>query len=396
MSKPKLAVICDSPYAKTGFGNVAFNILTRLEDKYDIAILAINYSGDWFQEQNRFRLYHTGNHIYGFNKIEYFLKREMPDCLFVIQDPFVADKIITKVRTIAPELKSILYCPVDSPNVPHKYVNPLNQYNSVITYTQFGKTELEVSGLTVPCHIIPHGIEQSLFFPVDKLEAREFLGIPDDGRYIVGYTATNQPRKKIDVWLYTINRWLNKYPHDNVYAYYHGQLQRPQGLDIPQYIQYLDRINAKVGAEHRLEDRFMATSDDPSFVVHDNVMRYIYNSFDVLFHAAANGGWEMPVHESLACGVPVIAPDFSAVGEWGKEGGVFFVPVTDTPDAVTSGANTEHHTLDVYWTVEALETLYQNATLREELGNRGYEIATQDKFSWNVIANQFSELLKGE
>lgn len=391
MSKPKLAVISDWVHANSGFGNVAKGILYNLRDKYDIAQLAINYSGDYHISQNDFRLYHTGDHVYGINKIAHFLKKEKPDLIFIIQDPFIADRLITKVRTIESNTPALLYTPVDSPNVPSHFVTLLNQFDHVVAYTEFGRKELLASGLAKPTSVISHGVDLELYHPVDKQEARNALGIPNDGRFIVGYIAVNQPRKKIDVWLYTINEWLKRYPHDDVYCFYHGQLQRQNGLDIPQYIQYLDRLNADVAAEHRLEERFMTTSDDPMFQVKPEYMKYMYGTLDLYFHACANGGWEMPVHEAMACKVPCIVPDYSALSEW-PNGGVFYVPVTDTPDAVTSGANTVHRTLDIYWAIEALENLYQSETLRNELGNRGYEVATQDKFLWPNIALEFDTL----
>lgn len=397
MHKPKLAVVSDSPYTASGFGNVAKGILTNLDDRYDVSVLAINYNGDWFSEQSRFKLYHVGDHLYGFNKIPHFIDKVKPDLIFVIQDPFISDKLITKIRTVAPELPSILYCPVDSPNIPSKYVTVLNQFDHVVSYTDFGRNELIISGLKKPTSVIPHGVDFNLFHPVKKSDARNILGIPNDGRYIVGYTCVNQPRKKIDVWLYVINKWLAKYPHDNVFAYYHGQLSRAQGLDIPVYIQYLDRMNAELGVAHRLEERFMITSDDPYFSVREEYMKYIYNSYDVLFHACANGGWELPIHETMACKVPCIVPQYSAMAEWpnDKDGpGVFYIPVNETPDAVTSGATTVHRTIDINCAVEALEYLYQNEQARIDFGNRGYSVATQDKFMWPNIALEFDKIFQ--
>lgn len=291
VEKPKLGVIADWPYAATGFGNVSKSILTPLLDRYDIYILAINYSGDYHPSQKDFKYYHVGNHIYGINRIPYFLETAAPDVLLIIQDPFIADKLITKVRTVAPDLPCILYTPVDSPNIAHKYVNLLNQFQAVVAYTEFGRNELLKSGLQAPCYVIPHGVDTDTFYPVDRDDARRKLDLPDDNRFIVGYVATNQARKKIDVWLYTINEWLKRYPHDDVYVYYHGQIRRQGGLDIPQYVEeYLDVENARQGYDLRLSNRIMVTDDSEYFVMGEEFMKYMYNALDVYFHGTAVEG----------------------------------------------------------------------------------------------------------
>jgi glycosyltransferase involved in cell wall biosynthesis len=104
-----------------------------------------------------------------------------------------------------------------------------------------------------------------------------------------------------------------------------------------------------------------------------------------------NGG--MPLHEAMACGIPSVCADYSALSEWPR-GGVEYVPVTITPDAVASHVNTVHRTIDIPAAVEVLERLYQDEQARKDLAIRGYRVATQDKYSWNKITNEFYRLFE--
>lgn len=105
----------------------------------------------------------------------------------------------------------------------------------------------------------------------------------------------------------------------------------------------------------------------------------------------------MPLHEAMACGIPSIAGYYSALAEWPIDTngpGVFYIPVTDTPDAITSGANTIHRSIDMNAAIQALEFFYQNKQARNDFGSAGFRVATQPKFSWWNISQQFDSLFQ--
>ena len=51
----------------------------------------------------------------------------------------------------------------------------------MITYTEFGAKEFHAAGVTTPVTVIPHGITEGQFHPMNKAECRRRLGIPVDG-----------------------------------------------------------------------------------------------------------------------------------------------------------------------------------------------------------------------
>ncbi len=397
MSKPKLGIAGDFIGSGTGFGEVLLNLVNNLKDKYQISQLAINYSGDFSEHQKDIRLYTCGGEkdAYGINKIARFVEQERLDILMVLNDPWLADRLILKVREKHPNLKVLLYTPVDSEGLHRSYVSILNMYDHVVTYTEFAKEQLINAGLTKQCDVIPHGVDVSTYYPIYRDVARVALDIPDKFGFIVGYVGQNQPRKKVDHFIWLFNQWQNKYYHEDAAFYYHGPIVRQNGINVPWYIEHLDSKNK----DFKLADKFLTTSDNPRFVASRELMNYIFNVFDLFLQPAANEGWGMGAHQSMACGKCTLVPEHSALAEWPK-GGVFYVPVLDIPNIYESGIGTDHKVIDPHWAVEALETLYQNATLRNELASAGYRVAVQDKYNWSNISAQFdnifSELLKGE
>jgi glycosyltransferase involved in cell wall biosynthesis len=97
----------------------------------------------------------------------------------------------------------------------------------------------------------------------------------------------------------------------------------------------------------------------------------------------------------MACGIPNIVPEYSALGEWPR-GGVHYTQISRIPDYTTKGLNTRGGIPDIDSTIQALELLYNNEQYRKELGQKGYLIATQAQFDWKNIAAQFETVFRAE
>lgn len=392
VGKKKLLAWCDSPTKATGFGNVARHVLGALSSEYDISVLAINYYGDYHPLQEKYRLYNpaAGGDVYGFARIQELVTGIDPDVIWILNDPWMVAQFVTKIRQLKYTKSIVVYTPIDSDNIKPDFVLPLNQANVVVSYTQYGADEMRKAGLTVKTAIIPHGVDTTSFQPVDKSLAREklFRGTPLDYKkaFIVGYVCRNQPRKRVDLFPYIFRKWLDKYPHDNVYMMYHGMPTGDLGWDIPQLAK---RFN--------VDDRliFSAPPHDVA-VLPEEMMKYVYAGMDVYLQICAVEGWGMPLHEAMACGVPAIVPEYSALKEWPRSKGrsVQHVSVDPTPWFNPNNINTEHYFIDVNAAVEALEYLYQNPTIRDIISKEALAHATSDRFLWPNIGKQWTDVFQ--
>lgn len=387
--KKVLLAICDTPTVNTGFGTVSNNILSNIKHEFDIHILGINYYGDP-HTRNEFKIYNPsiGGDVYGFGRLQEMLARVQPDVIFLINDPWVVAQFVIQIRRITKDIPIVVYTPVDSPAIKPEFILPLNETNHVISYTQWGLEELRKSGLTVAASVAPHGINTSIFNPVSKTAARNelFKGLDklQKDPFVVLYTARNQPRKRVDLFVYIFAEWMKKYPHENAYMHYHGAAKGDLGWDIDYLAWY-----------YKVDNRLILTSRhlDPSAGLPLDKMRVLYSGADVYLQVCAVEGWGLPLMEAMACKVPAIVPDFSALSEW-PYGAVHYVNVDPTPWHNINNIDTLHKTISVPNAVEALERLYQDTEYRKELAEKGYAHVTQGKYMWTTIAKHFAKIFK--
>ena len=123
--------------------------------------------------------------------------------------------------------------------------------------------------------------------------------------------------------------------------------------------------------------------------VPDNEMSRIYGAADVLMHLSQAGGFEIPVLESLSCGVPPICSDFINMHELAA-GHSWLVPCKTryfTPLDSTACI------VDEFKAAEALEDAYNHPEKREKLGQKGRKHALQ--FDWSKVNPLWYRLFDG-
>lgn len=106
----------------------------------------------------------------------------------------------------------------------------------------------------------------------------------------------------------------------------------------------------------------------------------------------------LPLAEAMACKVPALVPDHTALSEWPKGGVEYIQPaiIGGIPlyTSTTNNLNTRHVTPDPNDAVEKLQKLYTNPKYRKELGNKGYDLVTKNH-NWDHIAQQFITIIEG-
>lgn len=384
--KKKLLVIGDFP-VYTGFGTVLHNLLPHWKNDYELYIMGINYYGDWTPAVAEYRIWPAaqGDDVYGFNKVFTFLSQLQPDLVFILNDPWVAveykrgimkyrEQVDTEKKT-----KFFLYCPVDAPNVKPQYVEPLNDiFDRVITYTEFAKFELIMSGLKIPCDVLPHGVDTNVYKPYDKRTAKLQCGLPEDS-FIFLTVSRNQPRKRLDLTMSYFADWVTRENIPaNVRWYYHGELI-DQGWDILQLAHYFG-----------ISNRLIVTSKSEGNSVTLEQLNAIYNAADVFYSTTVAEGWFLPLAEAMATKTPALVPNHSALAEW-PNGAVHYINAPEIY-ASTMALNTIHYIPDRESTIAGLQSLYESSIYRKELADKGYKLITQDTFNWRIIAQQFKDI----
>jgi glycosyltransferase involved in cell wall biosynthesis len=383
-AKRKLMIIADAG-ADTGFAQVTHNLIENLFDKWDIHVLAINYQGDPHPLQSKAKMYNPSAKVqgdfYGINRVAELTHKVQPDVMLLINDPWVASSYQPIIEKSGYKGAVVLYTPIDGHNVMSAYIEPLNNFTHAVGYTQFGVDQLRKGGLLIPATVIPHGVNKKLWKPTDKAEAREKQGFPDDW-YIVNVTDRNQIRKRIDLAFYYFAQWVHSTNKpESVKLHYHGGM-KDSGWDLLQ-------LAESFGISKRLIISHPDINSQQGIPL--ELMPYFYAPADVGLSTTMGEGWGLTTHERMAMRIPMIVPEYSALGEWAK-GGVHYTRVSDIPYFNIGSVNTKGGVPDMQSTVDALEALYVDKDYRDHIAQKGYELATQSKFSWRTIALQFNDV----
>ena len=368
----------------SGFATVTHGILEELKKTWDISVIGINYYGD--PHTYDYKIYPARPNetydIYGVKRAAEIIPLLKPDIICAVNDPWI-------LKEFAPILDKsgvpyVFYTLADAVYLQSKFVTPLNNAKHIIAYTSFAETQLKNAGLTVPITVIPHGVDTELFKKKPKSAARKEFNLADD-LYIVGAINRNQPRKRLDLTFRYFAEWVKNKP-ENIKLYYHGAL-KDMGWDI------LD-----LAAMFGITDRLIITHPQLSTQhgIPKKMLPYVYSTFDVQVSTTLGEGFGLTTAEGMACCVPQIVPDYSALGDWGrKEDGtdtMHYVPCTDIAIS-TDCLNTIGGIVDRVGFIEALERLYTDTRYREELAERGNTHVRHKRFNWSIIAKQFDTVL---
>lgn len=378
--RPRLLWIGDA-VTQTGFARVTHNVLAHLAETWDIAVLGLNYHGGPEGREYPYDIYPAANgkDIWGLDQVEFICRRFKPDVVMVLNDPW---NIPPYLELIPDNLPVVAYCPVDAPN--QRTASKLNKTTRVVAYTQFGRRELLLGGFTGRCDVVPHGIDTSVYYPMDKVQARtELFG---EGKYqdsfIVGCVNRNQPRKRLDLVIQAWTQWWIESGQPPQAKLYLHSSNYDIGWDFIQLTKY-----------YGMQSQLMLTAPDmlPTMSLTEAKMRLIYNSFDVQLNASMGEGWGLTTHEGMACRVAQAATDWAAIPEWGKDA-IEFIPISGygvTPNLI----NTIGGVMDVDACVKTLHKLYSDTEYRDNLAARGLVRATESRFKWSTVAQQFDSIL---
>lgn len=377
MSKPKLLLIGD--FVKhTGFARVNEAIAARLSDRWDVAVLGVNYKGDPTPLQSQYRLYPAflGGDLHGVGRLADVLSVEQSDALLIVCDPWIGADYAKALAPILAGTPALLYTPVDATSLRRVDIAPLNAFQTVIAYTQFGAHELQRAGYAGELAIIPHGIDLALFHPIAQETARRKVGLPLD-TFAVLILDQNNPRKRLDIAFDAFARFSADKP-DTVKLVYHGPLGGSGKWDI-------------VGMADDLGIRDRLILPLRGLPMPDEQLPYLYSMCDVKLSTTSGEGWGLTTMEAMACGLPNIVPDFAALGEWAK-GAVYAIPAETRLRHVEIGTVGRSPLAED--ACRALEDVYRYPEQPTALREAGLALVARPEYQWSAIADQFDALLR--
>ncbi|NCQ25882.1 MAG: glycosyltransferase [Armatimonadetes bacterium] len=376
MRKPRLLWVSDSPVLYTGLARVARELLPRLACQHDVDITCyacFSAHKDIDPTKFPYRIL-PGDDQYGRETLEDVLRREEHDVLVTCGDVWMMDWVARESRSSGRWVAAVT---LDGEGMPEKWQDALRTADKVVTCSSFGTQVVEKIVPERRLRTIPLGVDTAAFKSLGSRrdEARLGLGMAD--RFVVGCVARNQPRKQLPLLVRAFKQFLASRP--NAVLYLHCDPRDQAGSDLVELI-HREHLERHAGVTCNVSVVQGATADD---------LNAIYGLFDVFALPTMGEGFGLPILEAMACGVPVVATDCSAVTELVRGRG----ELIRVKDRQTVGpynialaiADTEH-------LVGLLHKLYESPELRAEYGRRGREFA--ETMTWDRCAEQWAELLE--
>lgn len=393
MNKIKGLFIADA-VASTGFARVAHSIIDNLPEKYEIHHLGINYFGDPHPYKNNIYPASLGGDVYGIGRLMPLISATKPDFIFMINDPWIISMYLQELEKL--KLKAlppiIVYFPVDAIEHSPSFYSRFNLVNKICVYTQFGKKViLSVNSPDVTedkIHVIPHGISTKTFYPINSTFAKQTLYPKDKteeflNSFIVFNGNRNQPRKRMDITMWAFREFQRNKPDVKLYLHM-GVLDL--GVNVAE-------LAMRYGFDSKL---VLSTMENRIPTVSDEKLNIIYNATDVGINTSIGEGWGLVNWEHAATGKPQIVPNHSALTEiW--EGSAKLIPII-MPQMIER-VNTVGMVPDLRALISILEWAYHDWKYEDgkelkALGQKGYELTQQEKFTWQSVTKEFDKAIQ--
>jgi glycosyltransferase involved in cell wall biosynthesis len=288
------------------------------------------------------------------------------------------------------------YVPIEGTGIPRSW-DVIWRYTRPVAMSRFGQEQLE-SLLGRPVPMIPHGASDA-FHPVtatrpghyrgkaiqSKDAAKDAFGLR--GRTVILRLDRHIYRKNYAAFFRVMRPVLAAHPE--VVCVIHARAQ-------DEYGSLYDLISREPGAVNTDPDD-TASWSHPQYLLtgmHDTFrglsdvdLNVLYNAADLLVSPTMAEGFGLTLLEALACGVPVVSTDYSAITEVVGPGGVLIPPAA----FVTNQYAHEWALVDEPAMSAAVERLIAKPAERRELGRVGQRHAA--RFTWSAAVDAFDALL---
>ena len=378
---------CGDAFVETGFGRVAEYLLPALAEEHEVSVLAVNHHGDPHPETKKYNVYPAmlyGSDPFGSHRIANIVQAIKPDLIWVTNDIWIALQLWEQVKGLKEQLgfKWFVYTPIDSYGLFPELAAPMMEWDGVATYTEFAKKELELMGYTKSINVIGHGTDFTKFFPLDRDECRQKLGVPKDA-FVVFNGNRNQPRKRIDL---TIKAFIKFAKDKDDARLWLNMGSKDLGWEL---VPLFKRVARDEGYDPT--GKLILTS--PHFSV-DNCLpieqlNQVYNAADIGINTCIGEGWGLVNSEHGSTGVMQVVPDHTSLAE------IF----DEVPRIVCNASETDRNyglermLPDPDSAASILSYYYENRDLLKKDGQWCQKRLREEPFTWPYIQKQLKDVV---
>lgn len=414
--------------AATGFGTVTRNVVRRMLDAgEDVRLVSLN-AEDIPLPEFLASITLSVLSLEAAGEDEHFLSKLMrgevayplwdgtpwgewvPDAAILLGDYEAVRTIVGMDIAAFRQLPTFHYCPIEGVDLPPLW-NELWSVIRPIAMSKFGAVEIaKVTGSEPP--MIYHGVNTEEFYPVSR-ERPIVLSSPGKkdavltskracrAAFLPSMIDPDHPMFK-EVWMLRTDRHMPRKRYASMIRAVAPVLRRNPNVRMVIHCAMKDQGGYMWDDISKVPDvkgQFMPTEamkwlwpqTPDGRVIHQpfsvQILNALYNACDVYVSTSAEG-FGLTIAEAIACGLPAVGLDYSAVPEVIGPAGVL-VPVAYLFD------NEYSHSWavpDEQELTRRIEFLVTHRNRREDLGRKGpAHVAAH--FSWDQTAKEFAELL---
>lgn len=317
----------DAPTAGTGFGNVNLYVLSALVNsgRYLVEQLGLNCSvGSDPTPAIPWRvLPAASNESSDFLGHRAFLEKLSSgeyDLVWILNDPFVVAPLASHIQQALsglaasgrPPPQIIFYYPIDC-QLRARESALVAIADAAVANTEFGRQATLKVLPHKAVHVIPHGIDLSVFKPLSgeaRTKIRRNCFGADDSTIVFMNASRNTVRKQLAQTILAFS--LFKQQHPNSKLYLHTPLPEQKfGLDLFAAAEDLGLTPTDV----IFPLRYTESNPLPASALNE-----FYNAVDAFITTSLGEGWGFSHLEAMAAGIPAICPDHTAFHEQLAEG----------------------------------------------------------------------------
>lgn len=378
----------------TGFARATHYILDTLRHSFDVTVLGMNHLGDP-DHGYPYLIYPTERgDVLGLRQIIPVCKKVNPDVIVFQNDVWNIPHYIKKLREESISTPVVAVLAVDGKNLQGQ---KLDGVSLAIFWTEFAQTEAREGGYDGPSVVIPLGIDLDIYkmeqlAHIDKLRtfARTRVQRTEDSTFdleafmngfVVLNVNRNQQRKRLDLTVDIFAEWVHSRNITDAFLMVQACPTGEQEYDVAQLMDY-----------YGLYDRLLLIYPDIRVGVPEKELVWTYRCADVGFTTTQGEGFGLTTFEMMACGIPMVVPNWAALGELCGDAAIR-VPCSSIA-ATQRGVNVIGGVIDRDDAVKALDALYRSKDLRTELATRGLALVRDERYRWPNIGAAYVKAIQ--
>ena len=286
------------------------------------------------------------------------------------------DTYLEFLKSVPNSKPKIGYYIFEYTKIPSVYIDSLNSMDAICTASKWGVEVLKNNGVKIPCHVVPGGVDHSIFNSLNRsLDNKKFRFL------LIGKTEN---RKGTDLVIRAFNEAFKGDRRVKLSLYIDNPHLRQFNAD-----EFLYSLKESYSLQYPINNIEVRHFDDD--------ISNVYNTHHVAVFGSKAEGIGLPIVEAMSSGMPVIVPFNSGITEYASsENSILLTDLVkeEVKDPVffPLGGYGEWNSPKVSDLALSMKWAYENYPKACEKGKAAEEYM-KTYYTWDIAAKKFTDIL---